>query len=218
MNAILEKMRMIKSKIKVSITKIGRNKRNKKLKTKDFTIISNNCYAGIIYTYLNLRFNTPTIGLYFFADDYIKFLNNIKHYVETKPIFINYKESKYVNELIKNKQENKLIAKIDDIEVVFLHYNNKEEAIDKWISRGKRINYDKLIVKFNDQNLCNYQNIVDFDNLDYENKIFFSSKNYKDIKSLVWMKKYKNKDCVKDDAFFTNKYLDIIEYVNCRFK
>lgn len=36
-----------------------------KLKNENFTIISNNCIAGVLYKDLNKKFNSPTINLYF---------------------------------------------------------------------------------------------------------------------------------------------------------
>ena len=48
--------------------------RRRKLKERDFTIISNNCWGGICYEYYGLQKLSPTVGLYFFSEDYIKFV------------------------------------------------------------------------------------------------------------------------------------------------
>ena len=40
------------------------------------TIFSNNCWGGMIYESYNLPKNSPTVGLFFFADDYIFFLEH----------------------------------------------------------------------------------------------------------------------------------------------
>ena len=37
----------------------------KKVKNKNFTIISNNCWAGGVYEDLRMEYNTPTVGLFF---------------------------------------------------------------------------------------------------------------------------------------------------------
>ena len=37
-----------------------------------FTIISNNCWAGLVYQHFGLPYNTPTAGLFFFAQDYLE--------------------------------------------------------------------------------------------------------------------------------------------------
>lgn len=65
------------------------NYRNKKLTNKDFTIISNNCWGGMLYESYNLPKQSPTVGLFFFAEDYIKFLKDLKKYtIKTQLKFI----------------------------------------------------------------------------------------------------------------------------------
>lgn len=59
-----------------------------KLIGRDFTIISNNCWGGMIYESYNLPKNSPTVGLFFFAEDYICFLENLKEFVEAPLEFI----------------------------------------------------------------------------------------------------------------------------------
>lgn len=39
--------------------------RLKRLRSTDFTVISNNCWAGTVYRYFNLPYLSPTCGLYF---------------------------------------------------------------------------------------------------------------------------------------------------------
>ena len=62
--------------------------RRKKLLDEDVTIISNNCWAGHVYRYFGIEYLSPTIGVYFFADDYVKFCKNLKYYIEQKMKFI----------------------------------------------------------------------------------------------------------------------------------
>lgn len=40
------------------------NKRRKKLTSTDFTIISNNCWGGMMYESYNLPKQSPTVGLF----------------------------------------------------------------------------------------------------------------------------------------------------------
>lgn len=54
--------------------------RTKQLVNKQFTIISNNCWGGMIYESYNLPKESPTVGLFFMADDYINFLKHLKEY------------------------------------------------------------------------------------------------------------------------------------------
>lgn len=200
--------------IRLRINKIGCKRRCKKLKIKNPTIISNNCYAGIISQYLGIRYYTPTIGLYFFAEDYIRFLSNFEYYIKQPLKIINTKESKHYSEMIEKKHENAIVGTLDDVEIVFLHYHNENEIKDKWNKRIKRINYDCIIFKFCDQNSCTDKLIEEFDKLPFENKICFTSKAYKGLKSVVYIKSDKNKNEVQRDYYKSHRYFNIIKYIN----
>lgn len=65
-----------------------------------FTIISNNCWGGHVYRYFDLPYDSPTIGLYFFSSDYLKFVSNLHFYLNQELQFISYTESKYKEPLI----------------------------------------------------------------------------------------------------------------------
>lgn len=65
------------------------NFRKKQLKFTEFTIISNNCWGGIVYESYNLPKQSPTIGLFFMAKDYIEFLSDLKGYIYGELTFIN---------------------------------------------------------------------------------------------------------------------------------
>ena len=45
-----------------------------------FSIISSNCVGGVILHELGLKFNTPTINLFFVPRDYLEFIQNLKYY------------------------------------------------------------------------------------------------------------------------------------------
>lgn len=204
-------MKRLLKKIRLRINRIWANNRKEKLMIKNPTIISNNCYAGIIYEYLGIPFYSPTIGLYFFAKDYIKFIKNLKHYINSKLIFIKPNESKYYDELVKKSHENSIVGKIDDVEIIFLHYKTAKEALDKWNRRCKRINWDCVLYKFCDQNLCTEEDIKEFDKLPLKNKFCFTSKEYKNYKSCIWIKK----NVRKNDYYVSQKYFNIINFINC---
>ena len=59
-------VKKILKEIRLRINKFGSSYRRKKLKIKNPTIISNNCWAGIVSQYLGIKYYTPTIGLYFY--------------------------------------------------------------------------------------------------------------------------------------------------------
>lgn len=206
-------IREILKEQRLKINKIGADKRKNELVSLDFSIISNNCFAGIVYQHYNLEYNTPTVGLYFFPKDFIKFCQNFSYYMDKKIKFIDSKASKYYKELREKGHENNIIGCLDDVEIVFLHYKTQDEVLNKWERRKQRLSKN-IIFKFNDQNGCKEEDIKAFDELDVENKICFTSKNYNKYKSCIWLKKYKDNEFVKEDYYSCYKYIDITKYIN----
>lgn len=185
------------------------------LKNKNFTIISNNCFGGAIYEYFNLPKQSPTVGAYFFAKDYLKFVKNLKYYFSLELSFISSEKSKYFKNL-SEESKNCPIGVLGDIEIVFLHYKTEEEVLDKWNRRIKRINWDNLIVKFNDQNNATEEDIIEFDRLPFKNKLCFVAnpiKNQK-LKSVIVFKEYMGEKYIKNDVSKWKRYLNIIKYLN----
>lgn len=193
--------------------------RRKKINSEDFTIISNNCWGGFIYQSYNLKYNTPTVGLFFMADDYIKFLENIKKWIY-KPIkFIEYSESKYCDYFKGWDKFGKYpigVFEGSDIEIHFLHYTSKESAVSNWNRRVKRINWNKIIYKFNDQNGCTQKDINKFDKLNLKNKLCFISSNNKKVDSNNSIKiKCKSENIQTSyEPFGKSKYININDLIN----
>lgn len=188
----------IKLKIKRKYMKYTSKIRMKKLKNTDFSIISNNCWAGSVYQSYGLSYRTPTVGLFIMAEDYIKFLSNLKYYIEECEIeFIEPAKSKYIEYLSKDKRfGNYPIGVLDDVEIEFLHYHSEDEAREKWNRRKARINWDRLLVKFNDQNLCTKELSEKFYTLDFPNKLFFTVNKDFDAKRSECIYICKNNDII----------------------
>lgn len=150
--------------------------RRERLKFTDFTIISNNCWGGLVYQYFGLPYATPTIGLFMMDDDYIKFLENLDHYLSQSLVFISHAESKYKERLQREStaKESYPIALLDDIEVHFLHYKSSEEAEKKWEYRKSRINKDRLLVKMSQRSSNDRTMLERFEKLPFKNKICFT--------------------------------------------
>lgn len=173
------------------------------IKNKNFSVISNNCWAGRLYQYLDMPYLSPTAGLYFFAPDYIKFVSDLRKYLNTPLRFINPEESKYFEELKKRKQTDKPIGILDDVEIVFLHYKTKEEAEEKWNRRKERVNYDNIILKFSRMNLCTDKEIGEFCSLPFENKfVFNTNKQSKTSSEIYWKGKITNNEVFNDTIPF----------------
>lgn len=198
-----------KKKIRIQLNRIG-------LKNKSFTIISNNCWGGFIYQRFGLKYNTPFIGLYMFAPDYIKMLEDFEKIINNPLIFIEHKDSRYKTQLKeKNLFDTYPIGILgENIEIHFLHYSSKTEALEKWNKRVKRINFENMLIKFSDRDLCTEELIQRFDKLNFSNKICFCSREYKDLPSVVYIKEFKDKIEVEEEWRFDKRYIDIKHKIN----
>ena len=201
-------------KIKEIIKKIYYGMLKKKIKNEEFTIISNNCFGGIIYKNFNIKYRTPTCGTFFMAEDYIKFIYNLKEYLDAEVEEISIENSKYCEYLKKIKYD-KPIGKIKDIEVFFMHYDTFDEAFEKWNRRKKRVVWNNIIYKFNDQNLCGYKHLKLFNDFQANKKILFTAKKYEDFNT-IQLKKYENYEYVLSDVNYRDykNVINIFEIIN----
>lgn len=145
--------------------------RNKN-KNKDFSIICPNCIGGLIYHRLGVKFLSPTINLWMYQYDYLKFVLDLEKYISLELEFI---ESNY----------NHPVAKLGDITLYFNHYKTNEEAKKKWDSRKRRINYDNLFLIMYDKDGLTKDDFKKLEKVKCRGKIVISNRKYKDIDYVI---------------------------------
>lgn len=164
-------------KIKKTVKKILSLFAHLGLKNKNFTIISNNCFGGTVYEWYNLPKQSPTVGCFFVSEDYIKFISSFTNYIQSELKLINITQSKHIAfyKSLPTYNDSLFCGVLnDEVELVFLHYSTREQIINKWNRRIKRINYENIIFKFNDQNEFESKYFDEFISLPYKNKLFFT--------------------------------------------
>ena len=87
----------------------------KNLTNENFTILCNNCVWGVILHELGERFNSPTVNLFFSAEDYLKFLERLDYYLK-QPLIEVESDKDYP------------VARLDNITIYFMHYSSFDEA------------------------------------------------------------------------------------------
>lgn len=194
-------------RIYLKIRSIKRKYNRKRLKNRDFSLISSNCNGALILHDLGLRFNSPFVNLWIRPKDYIKMLKDLKGYMESDLVFVSEEGISYPIGLLK------------DIKVYFQHYSSREEALKKWNERKNRINYDNLFVIFTDRDGCTIEDIKEFDNIEsIKNKVVFTHSRTNDIDSAVYIKGFENEDEVGNLYEYMTprkikKYYDQFDYV-----
>lgn len=188
--------------------------RRKSLNNVDFSIISNNCWGGHVYRRFGLPYLSPTVGLYFYADEYINFLSDLEKNLYGDIRIINCLDSKYKDDLLRKNQNDVVIGLINDaVEVVFLHYHSPEEAIEKWRRRSERVNFNNLIVKFSQMNNCSHSNLVAFNAMDFKKKVLFLASEEEYVNGVV-IKRYTTDDQVIDDTTYYAKHINLKQLIN----
>ena len=185
------------------------------IKTSKFTIVSNNCWGGKVYRYFHLPYLSPTVGLYFFAEDYLKFCTEFSRYINENLTFISIEDSRYNLELTRKGERNVIIGKLDDIEIIFLHYHSEYEAKEKWERRKRRIQYDNLYFKFSEQNGCTKSHLKKFTDLPLPNKIIFTTRDYKLPNQIVFKNSVKGQEIIDETLGF--KYVSPIKYIRGQY-
>lgn len=155
----------------------------KKLTNDEFTILCNTCIGGVICHDLGKRFLSPTVNLYIRPHDFVKFMENLDHYLNSDIVEVESK-LKYP------------VGKLDDILLYFKHYKTFDEAVDKWNDRKARINYDNIYVMMTDRWCCPKSDLEKFEKLPYEHKICFTMNDYKEYKHTVQVTKCHGEGCV----------------------
>ncbi len=200
------------AKVKRVINKVFRSRINKalqrKLVKKDITLIASNCNGAFILHDLELRFNSPYVNLYVLPGDFVKLLSNLEYYYQQELEFL--PESS-------NTLGNYPIGRLADVEIHFMHYENEAEARQKWYQRLERQDLSNLFIMMTERDGCTYQDLVNFDNLPFANKVVFTHKPYPELSSAYYIKGFENAGEVGNlfdyCGFLGKKYYDQFDYV-----
>lgn len=183
-------------------------KNRRPLKNRDFSIISNNCWGGLVSQHYGLPYNSPTCGLGIRGVDYIRFCSDIHRYINLQLQFIPFEESSRRNQYIGFRPFP--VARLDDIEIYFTHYHTEEEAATKWYRRAKRINWDNIIFKLSHRESFTEDDIKNFAALDLPNKLIFAEEDYGETTVIIpGISTY-----VGDETPLIFERMDVTKYLN----
>jgi len=135
------------------------------LHVNDFTVISNNCWGGILYQDLGLPYQTPFVNMFMFADSYLKLAKDFSTYMH-----IDLQVSDKSGYL---KQPTAYpVGYLNDVEIHFIHYSFQDPILEMWNRRKARINYNKLFFVLSERDGCESRHITEFDTLPYPKLMF----------------------------------------------
>lgn len=180
------------------------------LKSRNVTIISDNCWGGYVYKTLGLRCMSPTRNVSFTNENYIKLLNDFEGYMQVKPTFKRW-------EVNSNSGEKFPVLKCKDIEIRCNHEKDIEKAVYEWEKRKKRINYNDLFIEMHTEDRIWAKKFLELDQ--YKNKICFVpwETNEEGLIQIKKSPKQKNfYDAVNNTALFlyNENWFDIVALLN----
>ena len=166
----------------------------------DVSIISMNCTGGILYHDLGLKFLSPTINLFFRAEDFIKFCENLDYYLSIDQLTECHEAS-----IIGNRKYP--VAYLGDILLFLVHYDSVVDAQDKWNQRKKHINKEKIVILNTNREGMTDELMERFDKLPYK-RIMFVNKQDDQHLNTYYIKGYEkenNVGIIKDHIGWSGK-------------
>lgn len=162
----------------------AQNHNRARLQNDNFTLLTSNCIGGLIYHELGKKFLSPTINTRMDSPDFIKFVSDIRWYLNQKLQFT-------------DSEEQFPVAELGDIKIFFVHYKTEEEAEQKWKERKERINWDNIWIMTNDADGVTVKDIEKLKSIDYAKGIaLFSSQKYIDVDFIYQMPKTKKGEMI----------------------
>ena len=141
-------------------------KKYRRLQRSRLSIISKNCFGGLISHTLGLPFLSPFINMSVRNErECIVLFRNLHSYMEKDLVFngTNYEH------ILKFDYP---IYRLVDVDIHMNHYSDFDEALAKWNERKQKINWDNLfVVMFTD----NKSILEQFDEFPYGKKVCFVS-------------------------------------------
>lgn len=149
-----------------------------KLRESRLSIVSDDCWGGLLYHTYGLQFNSPFINTAISSDDYMKLINNIEYYLDL-PLIIeeNGSVSQYP-----------ICSLGGEIKILMWHYSSGEEAKICWNRRVKRFNIDNYFVKMCCQN---EKEAYEFSEINIQKKVGFYFKDL-GLDSVLFMKEWQD--------------------------
>ncbi len=164
------------------------------LKDVPFSILSNNCMGGVFYHDAGRQFTSPTINMAIDGEDFIRFLEKPEHYCAINHFdFVSYPDLTYP------------VARLDDIEIRFVHYHSEEECVEKWRNRVERIDWEHLFVIGTDRDGMYKPELLErFNRLPYRNKILFTAADHPEYEWAIRIPQFKRKEQVGIVSYYAD--------------
>lgn len=203
------------SKLRGGVSKLFRKwvvkTHRRKNTVKSCTIISSNCIGGILAHDLGLRFDSPTVNLWFEAEDFVKFLENLCEYIHCP-----------LHDVVVDEKCGYPIGYLQDVKIYFQHYKTVEEAIERWSKRSQRVDVDNMCVICTDRDGMTPDLLKRFLALPYKKIVYVSHKDMVLNEECIYIPGFEKEESLPDMTGWADfrghryyeKYFDIVGWLN----
>jgi uncharacterized protein (DUF1919 family) len=202
-----------KNRLKSIRNRIGSRLNRAGLEYKQFTVLSNDCWAQALYEDFGLPYQSPMIGCGMHADGFLRFLENAEYYLRTPITFIPDSRNAAVRRLRTNRRSWPIGLLGDEVEVHFMQYRSEEDARRTWETGCANLCFDRILVKFSvDKDGATQQHIDRFVSMPFERKLLISAHRHPEIDYAIYAPDY-----AMNGAFMFRrslKYFDCAHWVN----
>lgn len=150
------------------------------------TILSNDCWGGVLYHALYLPFHSPTVNMFVPEESYCKLISNLEYYLR-EPL-----QLKREGDMRKNYCPlGKIGEGEEEITLEFIHNTTFEDGWKLWERRKKRINFNNIFVKMGfDYSEKSEEYLKVFDSIPYNKVCFYSAQT--EIAGVVYLKAFES--------------------------
>ncbi|MBP9996334.1 MAG: DUF1919 domain-containing protein [Lachnospiraceae bacterium] len=152
-----------------------------RIKESNISIVSDYCLGGFLYHKFGLKFLSPTINMFSTNDNYIKFIENMDRYMNMPMV--------ETTDTINNTYLGRFTfprGYVGDVEWIFNHALDFEEAAERWEKGVSRFNWENYIVLMT---IRSDEMAYRFNELQIANKIGFYWKDLK-LENVVCLKEW----------------------------
>lgn len=176
-----------------------------RLTNHNFSLITSNCTGGIVCHWLGLQFRSPFVNLYMTNEDFVSALENFDLFLASP-----------LSEDKNTDKDYPVGIGYGDTRIYFVHYENFEQANQKWKERIERITPENCAFWLTNWGGIEYI-LERFDKLPFKNKIVFVNKPYPMYSSAVVLRGFKARQGVGQIYATKNilgkRYIDDFDYV-----
>ena len=194
----------------------------RRLKHRDFSILSQNCTGGVLYHMFGMQMLSPTVDMIIQDEYFLKLAREPYKYIhdlEPFPVMEQYCDG------ISRPYP---IIGVGDIQLNCQHYESCEQAINDWNRRRKRFNYNKMFAIFNSWNMYDKSYIDSLRLLGYPYVLFSYDKvddpNAVILDHSIWKKDVNGRISPHLTGYYKGGYkrnfekiIDFVEWINESF-